>query len=268
MYEAKLTINGTELQLTHTNGYDISRIDGLTGVTTDVRTTVRNEGIGEWVTGTAVKGKNITISGFILDGATAKKTALISCAVPQGSGNLKVKTSASGWHTIDVWVRTSPVISQDKHSSFSLSLYAPNPSWYMVGAVRFEERLTDGTAKTITIGGDFESEYSFSAKVTGAPLSGVSLVLDQATSPKTLYLDFTPSLAVDTQLRVYREDGKLRIMAGTANKISALDITSTLWYLPKGQHTIKAVLYGDTGVGASMSISWEQRYAGIMAYGT
>ena len=107
-------------------GIFVSTVSGLTGHAVTISTSQGFNQIGETVTGTAIKGQSITINGIVLDQNTVMKTKMLNAFAPNTHGTLYIN---GGQYWLDVYTQTSPTVTQEKHSRFSLSLFAPFPFW-------------------------------------------------------------------------------------------------------------------------------------------
>lgn len=268
MYKAKLTINDVDFDFGNENGVYISTIEGLTGISANIETSLNSIGIGEALTGGTIAGLNIVIRGLMLDNNTTQRTALQNCAVPLGTGVLTIYDKPSNtwieYRKIDVVVKNAPEFSQEKHSKFSLTLFAPVPV-FTEPADRFVFITSSETP--ITIEGQVAADYRFRLTATRAGITTYQLIIDADTvSEKKLLLDFSlfnaAGLAINSVVEFARKDGVLSLTVNGEDATQCIDIDSTLWVLPLGTHTIKHAppyMIGD--------LHWYNSYTGVILSG-
>lgn len=269
MYQLSLEINGNTLIMSYQQGYLISTVDGLTGVTSRLDTVQAASGIGDAYTGGTVQGLPITIRGKILDHNVAAKQALIDTAVPLGEGTLTVynidANRITPYRKIDVIVRVSPVITQEKHAKFTLSLYAPSPIWYGVDYTTVQVQNTGTVA--VTNEGQYPAEYEMRI-VTNDYAKNIYLYLDGTTqgSPR-LHIDLTKydSDGYAGIMKLARVRGKVYFYLGSSpeNRLGCIDPDSDFWAIPMGAHNLS--LRMDVNGGAT--ITFKTPYAGVVLSG-
>jgi hypothetical protein len=123
VYWLKFLSGSKSLDLTPENGIYVSTVSGATGMTVKLNTSQGFGQIGETVESSTVSGRKIVINGFIFN--TLKKEDMLSAFVPMTEGTLVWDDE----YMIDVQVSSSPTITQEKVSKFSLTLFAPFPYW-------------------------------------------------------------------------------------------------------------------------------------------
>lgn len=277
MYDIGLTINGVSLRMNHGTGYDIASISGLTGTTARLNTVQSNIYIGENYTNGTVSGISLNIKGKILDGNTAKKQALIDTVLPLGEGTLTIyRTPESGrsyaYRTIDVVVQATPTITQEYHSKFALTLYAPKPIWKSPTAEAIALSGTAGNSNTqdVTISGQTAADYSMYITILSGNLKELSLEFGEQPSPwlgKWLYLNFRKydenGITTGTNISLSRVKGKLELLIGGVKHNECIYSQSTLDSLDIGEHAF--VLAADASLIAR--ITYNPSYVGVLVDG-
>lgn len=274
MYYCKLTINGTTLYLTHGNGIDISTISGLTGTSARLNTAQSSIYFGEDYTNGTVSGITLDIKGVILDGNTAKKQALLNTVVPLGEGSLaiyKLDADTSRWaayRTIDVVVKTTPVITQEKHSKFSFSLYAPKPIWKAASAEAIV--LTEYSATAVTIDGQTNADYGVNISIVSGSLKDMSIYFGDMPTPmlgKYLYCNFrkynADGVASGKPIAISRVKGKLILTIDGVKHNECIYAQSTLDSLSVGTHGIQ--ISADATITAR--VTYYPSYVGVLVDG-
>ena len=276
MYYVKLTINGNQLYCTRGNGIDILTISGLTGTSARLNTVQSNLYLGEDYTNGTVGGITLDVKGVILDGNTVRKQALLDTVVPLGEGSLaiyKLDTQLSRWvayRTIDVVVKSTPVISQEKHSKFSFSLYAPKPIWKAASAEAIA--LTGGTASEVTIEGQTNADYSVNISVVTGYLKDLTISFGSMPNPsvnadKYLYCDFrkynADGVASGTAIEISRVKGKLILTIGGVKHNECIYAQSTLDSLTVGTHGF----YISSDATITARITYYPSYVGVLVDG-
>ena len=268
MYIADLTINGTTLSLIPGNGYYISTIDGLTGVTGKLNTIPNAATIGEAYVDGTVGGKTLTINGVILDNNFTAKENLNNAVIPLGTGTFTIYDVAaanerpSAYRTIDVVVLSTPTITQEKHSRFSFQLYAPFPAWREQTAIT--ETAGAGLGYSITVKGQTSAEFEFTiTPASGTPVKSFYVQID---SGKLFAVDMTKYNAngVTTPITVTFKKGSVKVVTNNIDVTKCFYAQSNFLTLPVGAHTITI-----TGVGtaaATSSIKYYPSYVGVILH--
>lgn len=280
MYNIKyIRSDGKELEMNYSAGYLIRTIEGATGHSTTVASSQGYEQIGETVQGVSTLGKQISVYGYILDGQTDRKKALINMFLPNTHGKMVWEDT----YYIDVYVAEAPTITQTWHSQFSFALYAPDPMWkrmgeslYQLGGitggfsfpVNYSEPHTFGMATAATQfnaqnEGDMATSFKLVIRAGSMGLEGFGL--QNVHSLKEIR--FNGSLLADEYLEVYREAGQIYVRKnGIADAFDMLDDESTLFELDPGDNVL--LFTADSGAAtASVFISFNAAYAGVLANG-
>ena len=280
MYNIKyVRSDGKELEMNIDTGYIISTMDGVTGHSTEISTAQGYEQLGEAVQAMATGGKQIAIYGYILDGQTEKKKALLQTFLPNTNGRLIWENL----YYVDVYVAEAPVVTQTWHSKFSMALFAPYPMWqsetehlYQLGGitggfefpVNYAEPHTFGTTTAQTQfnaknDGDLAADFRLTIRAGSAALTDFELQ-NVHTLKK---IAFTGTLTSGEYLEVYREGGQLYVRKnGMTDAFDMLDDESTLFELDAGDNVL--LFTADSGAaGATVLVSFHSAFAGVLADG-
>ena len=265
MYDIYLNIGGSRISLTPSNGYYISTISGLTGISTDWDLSQAQNAVGQIATNPVSKGKQIVIKGLILDDNKAAKNALINAVRPRESGTISVlgyvAGSSNARFETEVVVKETATISQEKHAKFNISLYAPFPYWRQ-NAVNTS--LASYNDVNISVSGTESTEYRINMTVGSGSVSAATIELDRTgTSPTTLGLTFNPSVSSGSRIRILRRDGRLICTVDGEERKDAISLQSSFWYLPIGTHTVRLTVVGG-GVSAA-TISFYPLWGGVIS---
>lgn len=273
MYEALFTsneVNVGAINLDAAHGIYVSRITGLTATSASLSTSARSIGAGETLRGVTIKGKPITIEGYILDGDTKTKNDMLSVILPGTTGVLRVagasKTTppAKKYYEIDVVVKESPTISQEKHSKFTFQLYAPVPYWRDADIVEVRG-FVSGTQKAVLYSGDVETDFALTVEHSMAPMN----TLEFEWYGK-VRLDFdtpVPSRNVISYKRLANGRISLTIDGVEHNEYIDLDAT-TMWTVPPHPPLFATltVTGGQNLTLLTTKLEYYNRYASIMAW--
>lgn len=279
MYNLRyIPTSGAEIILTYDYGYLINTVDGATGREIEVVTAQGFEQIGETLEGMSLGGQTITIYGKIPKKNTSAKLALLKAFLPLTTGRLVWEDK----YYLDVCVKNSPTITQEKHSTFMLALYAPYPYWkklsesyYELGGLsggfrfpvnyaephRFATSTTETQFNAIN-GGDSSVRFALTI------IAGASDLTDFAvTNVNTLKsLRFSGTLNAGERLEMYREEGQLYIKKNNADAFDMLDDTSDLYSLDSGDNVLLFTA-ASGAADAKVSITFNDSYVGVLANG-
>ena len=276
MYDILLTINGNSLAMNRENGIDISTISGLTGTSAKLNTAQSNLYLGEDYTNGTVSGIVMNIKGVILDGDTAKKQALLDTVMPLGEGTLTVYKKPSvgsrpaAYRTIDVVVRETPTITQEKHSKFSFTLYAPKPIWKAPTGTGITISGTGQQSQEVTIAGQTAADYELIISVVSGSLKDYTLYFGEGATPVTgkyMYLNFrkynADGVSSGTAIKLSRVKGKLLLTIGGAKHNECIYAQSTLEAIDIGTHTFLS----STDASTITAIRYYPSYVGVLVDG-
>lgn len=280
MYKLRYTANGgEEIVLDFDHGYIINTVEGATGRTVDVQTAQGFEQIGETVTGMSLGGQLLTINGRIPMQNTSAKRAMLRIFQPLSSGRLYWENK----YYIDVVVRDSPQISQERHSTFLLALYAPYPYWQKANQSRYElggltaefmfpiNYATPHRFGSTTIETQFNAynagdcAASFTLTITAGEAALTNFAVTDVNTQKAI--KFIGTLDAGKRIVMYRENGQLYIkIDGTTDAFDMLDDTSDLYSLAAGDNVL--LFTADSGASsAKVSITFNESYVGVLADG-
>lgn len=273
--------DGAALSLLPSYGIYIATVVGATGHSIDISLSQGYQQIGETASEITVAGQAIDIRGYVLDGRTSVKTKILSTFTPLTRGTLIWEDK----YFIDVIVKEAPTVTQTRHSKFSLSLYAPYPFWkksnknyYQLGGVTAEFSFPVNYATTHRFGtrtgdtyfncynaGDMPIDYEISMSGT------VDIVNPSVTDIyRHSAVSFTGTVAVGEVLKMYRENGVLRVTLTTSgiesDAFDMLDDTSDLFQLQPGDNVLRAA--ADSGEPTMTTlVAFYAAYAGVLANG-
>ena len=127
MYDLKFESNttGKVLFLNYENDIIVSRVEGATGTSVSLGLSQGYKQVGQSVIASTVGGMTLTIRGKILDANTQKKQDLLKTFAPFSTGRLWWDNK----YFVDVEVKDSPTITQERHSVFSFRLFSQSPFW-------------------------------------------------------------------------------------------------------------------------------------------
>ena len=278
MYDISLSINGVTLAMNHGAGYDIFTISGLTGTTGKLNTAMSNLSLGEDYTYGTVSGITLNVRGVILDGNTEKKQALLNTVLPLGEGTLSIYTTPSSgdrpslYRTIDVVVKETPTISQEKHSKFSFSLYAPKPIWKAPAAeaIVLTNTVSGGNTVEVTIAGQTKADFSLQIGVQANGLKDYSIYFGDAQTyilGKYIYLNFRKydedGVASGSTVKLFRDKGKITLTIDNVKHNECIYALSTLDALDIGTHTF----HMDADANNLTRVIYYPSYIGVLVDG-
>ena len=274
MYDIEFYADGKSLRMNLESGIIIKTIDGLTGTSALLDTVQNVNGVGTSVTGCRIAGKNLTVKGMVLDRNTNAKQALLDFFKPLRQVEMYViSTRKSSIHEryrrAVLTVKTSPVITQTKHSQFSINLYMAIP--YFESYKEYEINIPANlTAVEATIEGDANPQYelSFIAKADNLTIGYLWCYTNNYLDGTFLAMDFSQSTAgklmTNDRVKIWRENGRLRATINDVDEIAIMYANSKLWYLPLG--TWKFML-GLGGAIDSAKIKYRSLHAGVLVDG-
>lgn len=280
MYKLRyVSDNGGEIVLDFDHGYIINTVDGVTGRTVKLQTAQGFEQIGDTVTSMSLGGQILTIKGRIPLQNISAKRAMLRIFQPLSHGRLYWEDK----YYIDVFVKDSPQISQERHSTFLLGLYAPYPYWQKVNQSRYElggltaEFMFPLNYATPHRFGSTTIETQFNAYNAGDCASSFALTITAGEADLTNFavtdvntqkaIKFIGTLDAGKRLEMYRENGQLYIkIDGTTDAFDMLDDTSDLYSLSAGDNVL--LFTADSGASsAKVSITFNESYVGVLADG-
>lgn len=279
MYNLRyIPANGAEIVLTRDYGYLVNTVEGATGHAVTVTTAQGYGQIGDTVQGMSTAGQLLTITGRIPRANTAAKRALLRAFLPLSHGRLVWENR----YYIDVVVRDSPAVSQEKHSTFMLALYAPYPYWrrlsesyYELGGLTGEFRFpvnystphrfgtsTSETQFNAINSGDSAAQFALSIRAGDTDL--VNFAVTNVNTLKSL--KFAGTLPAGETLEMYRESGQLYLRQDGAEAFDFLDDTSDLFELDAGDNVL--LFTADSGAAtAKVVVTFHEPYVGVLANG-
>lgn len=280
MYKLKYVSNeGGEIHLDLEHGYIINTVDGATGRSVTLQTTQGFEQIGDTVTAQSVGGQLITINGRIPLQNTSAKRTLLKVLRPLTNGRLLWEDK----YYIDVYVQDSPTISQERHSTFLFSLYAPFPFWQKVAQSRYElggltplfsfpinyatpHKFGDTTIETqFNVFNAGDCAASFALTITAGDSELTNFAVTDVNTQKSI--KFIGTLGAGERLEMYHENGQLYLKRNaTEDAFDLLDDTSDLYSLSVGDNVL--LFTADSGAStAKVSIAFNEAYVGVLADG-
>lgn len=229
-------------------------IDPLGDLPVELETSQGYQQIGATVESRSISGVTRTITGRILRNADYCKRQLRDVFAPYVTGRLTV----AGKYYCDAEVQRCPAISAaSRWPTFSFQLYCPSPYWLSVAETSADTfQVTPSFVlpvcyDTHRYGLRAQAEY-LSIHNAGLDTQDWTLTLSAhgtvenpcVTDPETgEYLRFVVTLEDTDQIKVFRENGRLRIeriIGGVSvNGFSVLDESSTLWTLRHGTQAWK-----------------------------
>ena len=277
MYDIQLEINGKELRMNPGSGYYISTISGLTGVTANLELSQSNSGIGESFSGGSIKGLSLQVKGKILDGQTDKEQALLDTVVPLGTGTLslyeksdEIGGRAKPYRVTDIVVKSTPTITQERHSKFVFTLYAPSPAWReatvkTVGLDGFASAPTE-----VTVAGQVPADYTLKISVTTATkLKEFTLYQDwpDLVYGKSLYVNFrkwnADGVSNTDKILIKQTNGRFSMTINGVNANKCIWTQSGMTRLDVGTHQM--LFRADAASTATLEFS--PSYIGVVYNG-
>lgn len=274
--------NGETLRMNYENNIIISTVDGATGINVNLGTAQGYQQIGESIVSQSILGRDISISGHILNGDTRTKQKLLRVFSPFVSGRLVWENR----YFIDVTVQDTPTISQERHSDFIFRLKSGSPFWSSVTQVISENGKTTAEFRFPV---NYATPHRFGTKDGGlnfslfnegmvdSPLTvniegGADIVNPSITNVITGdILRFNGTLFTGEKLTLYTENGKIRVLktdvAGvTEDAFGMLDDDSTLFNVKTGDNVFSAT--ADEGaLNMTVLLSFYPLYSGVLMFG-
>lgn len=270
MYDISFTVGFETLRLNSDSGIYVSTISGLTGVTASFSTVQNASGSGVSVASSSVGSKILTVKGYILDGETEVKQTMLDFFKPGQKMTMFVNSNKTSSDTRAIYgahvvVKSSPEITQEKHSQFVLDLLMPIPFWERT------DFLTVPLGTEYTVLGDAEPEFELKFKMADNGVESVALWAVDATTFKqqsfliSLVENGSPIAEIGDSIRIWREDGIIKASLNGSEKMSMLFAESTMWYLPLRNQTF---LILPSGKIADASLTYKPIYSGVLVDGT
>ena len=262
------------LSLNPANGVLVSTISGMTAVSATLNTSTKVSGVGENIYGQTIKGKPLTVEGFILDDNKPLKSSMLAIVQAGNVGTLELdcqnaisSSNSKTQYVLDVIVKDAPTISQENHSKFSFTLYAPTPYWRTVNPASFTGFVNDTSNPNVYYYGNVEADYTLKFKADKQ--------MNKATftyASRKLVLDFTTAVSANTEVVFSRgENGRVKLTVGGIEHNEYIDLSNTtLWMLPvHGAMGAKLKVEGASGIAlASSSLEYYTRYASVISWGS
>lgn len=275
MYHIKYKPEGGKvLNLSREYGYLINTVQGATGHSVFFDLSQGVDQIGQDVRGMYLEGQTVYITGKIPRGNTYAKNTLLRAFSPLSRGRLIFEDK----YFLDVVVKDSPTVTQEKHSAFGMRLFAPFPYWQSVKENRYgfkriekkfffpvnysEPHMFGETIKVnpfpVSNRGDVPAAFSL---VVTAGENGVSdfSVADKKTGKS---LRFLGDLEAGDTLELFRDKGMLYVRLNGENAFDLLDDESDLLDIPVGDSVLEL---SDSSVTASLV--FREAYSGVLADG-
>lgn len=279
MYRLRyVSADGKELCLDYDHGYIVNTVDGATGRSVTLQTAQGFEQIGDTVTSQSIEGQLLTIDGRIPLQNTSAKKNMLKIFQPLTSGRLYWEDS----YFMDVYIKDSPEISQERHSTFLLSLYAPYPYWQKANQSRYElggltaefmfpiNYATPHRFGTSTIETQFNAynagdcSSSFKLSITAGESDLTNFAVTDVNTNKAI--KFIGTLTAGERLEMYRDNGQLYIKVNGVDSFDMLDDTSDLYSLSSGDNVL--LFTAESGAAtAKVSITFNESYVGVLASG-
>lgn len=273
--------DGKALSFSLAQGFIVKSITGDTGYSVDLSISQGYQQVGEMVDSVSIGGQNVVINGFVLDKKTSSKEALLAVFTPLTRGRLYWEDK----YYIETYVASSPEISQEKHSKFSLKLFAPFPFWKSVaetsqtfGSITplfsfpvnyaephtFGMRSRESLVNCLNNGNvpiDFQLEISSRGSVVNPRVS--NLTTEQ-------FVSFTGEIESGEKLIMRRTNGELEVLISDGrqqrNAFDMLDVESDFFMLAVGDNVLN--MSADSGQESAFTfIKFSAAKAGVLANG-
>ena len=284
MYNLSYTkTNGKKFDLSYDNEIIVATVDGLTGIPTNIVKVQGSGQIGETLQNLNVGGRNIVINGFILDQNTEKKEALIKTFAPTTTGRLYFEDH----YFIYVVVKDSPDILQEKHSKFSLTLFAPFPFWQKKKAKVLKFAVLSSPnfsfpVKNLDIHtfGNSQDQFLIETDNKGDQASFFDVKIkagnDGLTNPRIInvtngkILAFKGKINAGNLVHFYHSEGEYYVDmisgAKSQNAYNLLDEKSNLFNIQQGKNVF--AFAADNGAKSSEAVlSYNEAFSGVLADG-
>lgn len=273
--------NGTTGILSLHDRIVIAKVQNATGYTVTLKTSQGLNQIGSSIDNASVAGQTLTITGFVLDGDTTAKRQLLATFAPLSSGRLYWDDA----YWLDVAVKSSPAITQEYNSTFTMQLYAAFPYWREMNKsrcnmggitpeysfpVNYSASHRFGTyrgaiATDCVVVGDVPVEYEM--HIFGQTAIVNPMIANQYTGQ---FIRFIGTISVGQMLNFYRADGRLRVTLSEngveTNAFDMFDDDSSLFTVDSGDNVL--VPSADTGIEhMQVEILYYNAHAGVLANG-
>lgn len=284
MYNIRIDIGENSVTLMPTYGYYVAHIDGLTGISANFNTVKAVDGYGESITGKTIPSKSLVITGVILDGNTTAKQNLLNVVKAGAEGVItiyKTKQLAARpvpYRRAKIFVKQSPVITQEKHSKFSFTLTMPNPYWEDVTEQSIPIHSVNDFA-TATVSGDVPPALSLQFTLgTAAWYVSIYCASVIYTEMDNYFMfdftrlgltidDYPDGLPANTVIKMWWDNGRLRATAtyngSTVDIVRCVYTASKLWKLPlgsaKGYYTLNNL--------TNATLKYRPLYTGVLVDG-
>ena len=233
-------------------------IDPIGDLPVELETSQGYQQVGATVESRSISGVTRTITGRILRNTAYLKRQLRDIFTPGATGRLTV----AGRYYCDAEVQRCPAIgAANLWPTFSFQLYCPNPYWRSVSETSVSLFYTQPAFRLPVC----YSTHQFGLRIQSdfLKLSNPG-VRDLATGE---YLRFLTEMQDGDVIRLWREDGRLRIeqiIDGEAfNAFALLDESSTLWTLRHGTRAWTRT--ADSGMTALyLTLSFSAAYASLV----
>lgn len=277
MYKARfVSESGTfYFDLDHGVVFDISPIDEID---VDIASSQGFGQIGSTVVSRSVAGLSRTIKGKVIGNARQIKKELLRVFTPFSTGRLYFNDR----YACECVVQKTPAIgAKDSWVAFALMLYCPSPFWQLASPQSY---LLGGYTPAFSFPVRYDShvfgirqENAFvNCLNPGTVRSSFEVIFGTAAGDVTDYgiiniytgeeLKIRDTLSAGQTVRVYREDGRLRVEKTVdgekTNIFAALDEDSTLFWMNAGDNVIRMTA-GEGADQLTASISFYAEYAGV-----
>ena len=273
---------GSVVSLNYSEGFACS-LDGGTGTTVDLSLSQGFGQTGESVDAMSVKGRTLSIRGFILHNWQEAKAKLMSAFRPMSSGTLWWNDERQ----IRVYVKSSPALTNEVIARFTVSLFAPYPFWQ--GAAQNKETI-GVTVPNFHFIVNYAQPHRFGTTNRNSYVNmvnngnidtpirvDITAVATAVTNPSILNMNtgerttFNMVMEANSTIRMYTSEGKLYLRYitsnGTSSIFDALDDSSDLFMLHPGDNLIK----GEADANAdkmTVTVSYYDVYEGVYYNGT
>ena len=269
--------SGSEIRLAYRYGYACS-LDGGSGTEVALSTSQGFGQTGVSVDAMAVKGRTMSVRGYVLHSWQTAKAALAAAFRPLSEGVL--------WWNDEKWIRVcvkkSPVLTNEVTARFVLTLFAPYPFWQgktqnkgtigvTVPSFHFPVNYATPHIFGVTNHDAFVNMVN-SGNIDAPIRIDITAVATTVTNPSIVNISsgerttFNKVMAANSTIRMYTSNGKLYIRyvtdSGTSNIFDALDDSSDLFALHPGDNMIKAEADANASAMA-VTVSYYDIYEGV-----
>lgn len=278
MYNARIDTSGGKSAYFGFEYGSIFDIDPLSGIDVTLSTSQAYQQMGETVETQTVKGINRTIKGVLLNETAARN--LVDALPPLVSGKLYFLKSGQVPYFCNIVIKKAPKVHKDSNGkmSFTMAVFCPDPFWYVDSLTteeitRYESTFSYATMlDSHTFGTVSSGSYvvmqnrgavdaSFTAVFTTLSTTSNFSITNTLTGE---VLKVNNSLERGDIIRVFHENGRIRITKNDQNIYASLDDDSTMFWLHPGDNIIEKD--ADVGVDAlQVKISFNTPYMGVLA---